>query len=69
MEAVGAQSVHRVAVVGDTTLDLQAGHNAGVRYNVGVLSGAHDRAALAAEPHTHLLASVAELSRVLADAV
>jgi phosphonatase-like hydrolase len=69
MEAVASQSVHRVAAVGDTTLDLQAGHNAGVRYNVGVWSGAHDRSALAAEPHTHLLASVAELPGVLADAV
>ena len=43
MEATGASSVHKVASVGDTTLDLQAGYNAGVRWNVGVLSGAHDR--------------------------
>ena len=45
----------------DTALDLQAGHNAGVRFNVGVLSGAHTRARLSAEPHTHLLATVADL--------
>jgi phosphonatase-like hydrolase len=61
MEAAGASSVRRVANVGDTVLDLRAGHNAGVRWNVGVLSGAHGRAALEVEPHTHLLASVAEL--------
>jgi len=53
--------VHRVASVGDTALDLQAGYNAGVRWNVGVLSGAHDRRALESVPHTHLLPSVAEL--------
>ena len=66
MEATGTASVHRVASVGDTTLDLQAGRNAGVRFNIGVLSGAHDRAALAGEPHTHLLASVADLPTLLA---
>ena len=61
MEATGARSVHRVANVGDTTLDLQAGHNAGVRWNIGVLSGAHDRQALEGAPHTHLLPSVADV--------
>jgi phosphonatase-like hydrolase len=55
------EDVRRVAVVGDTVHDLQAGARAGVRWNIGVLSGAHDRAALAAAPHTHLLGSVANL--------
>ena len=50
MEATGASSVHKVASVGDTTLDLQAGYNAGVRWNVGVLSGAHDRQSLETSP-------------------
>jgi phosphonatase-like hydrolase len=68
MEATGALSVGRVANVGDTALDLRAGHNAGVRFNVGVLTGAHGRDLLAAEPHTHLLASVADLPTLLADA-
>jgi phosphonatase-like hydrolase len=62
MEATGAGSVHKVANVGDTTLDLGAGYNAGVRWNVGVLSGAHERAALERAPHTHLLLSVAEVA-------
>ncbi|HMV83475.1 MAG TPA: phosphonatase-like hydrolase [Blastocatellia bacterium] len=61
LEATGVQSVHRTANVGDTSLDLQAGHHAGVGWNIGVLSGAHDRATLSAAPHTHLLASVADL--------
>lgn len=61
MEAAGVSSVHGVANVGDTVLDLRAGHNAGVRWNVGVLSGAHVRAALEGAPHTHLLPSVSEL--------
>ena len=64
MEATGAGSVHRVANVGDTTLDLQAGYNAGVRWNVGVLSGAHDRRSLESVPHTHLMPSVAEVTRL-----
>ena len=61
MELTGVASAESVANVGDTLLDLQAGHNAGTRWNIGVLSGAHERELMAAQPHTHLLASVAEL--------
>jgi phosphonatase-like hydrolase len=68
MEATRALSAVRVASVGDTALDLQAGCNAGVRFNIGVLTGAHGRDVLAAEPHTHLLDSVADLPPLLADA-
>ncbi len=57
----GATTPRRVVNVGDTALDLQAGHNARVRWNVGVLSGAHDCQLLEQEPHTHLLESVAAL--------
>lgn len=64
MEAAGATCVGRVANVGDTVLDLRAGRNAGVRWNVGVLSGAHGRRLLGRAPHTHLLESVAELPRL-----
>jgi len=62
MESAGACNVHTVANVGDTALDLLAGYNAGVRWNVGVLSGAHEGTQLEDAPHTHLLSSVAELA-------
>jgi len=65
MRATGVGDPARVANVGDTVLDLRSGHNAGVRYNVGVLSGAHKRDQLEREPHTHLLQSVAELPGAL----
>lgn len=61
MEATGVTCVHRVVNVGDTTLDLQAGWNAGVAVNIGVLSGAHARERLEQAPHTDLLESVAAL--------
>ena len=61
MEAAGVQSVHRVANMGDTVLDLQAGWNAAVRWNIGVLSGAHTKEQLEKAPHTHLIPSVATL--------
>jgi phosphonatase-like hydrolase len=61
MEATGTTSVRQVVNVGDTALDLQAGHNAGALWNVGVLSGAHDRRLLEQTPHTHLLESVADM--------
>jgi phosphonatase-like hydrolase len=66
MEETDTLSVHEVAVVGDTTLDLDAGHNAGARWNIGVLSGAHSREQLQSRPHTHLLASVADLPSLFA---
>lgn len=64
MEAAGAASVHRVMNVGDTELDLRAGWNAGVAWNVGVLSGAHPRERLEGAPHTHLIESVASLAEL-----
>ena len=62
MEAAGCWRVRGVATVGDTALDLQAGDHAGVRWNIGVLSGAHDRRTLERAPHTHLLGGVAEVA-------
>ena len=50
-----------VANVGDTTLDLESGARAGVKWNVGVLSGAHAREALEGAPHTQIIESVAAL--------
>jgi phosphonatase-like hydrolase len=67
MELTGTQAARAVANVGDTRLDLEAGFNAGVGWNIGVLSGAHDRAAMTAAPHTHLVTSVADLSTVWRD--
>jgi phosphonatase-like hydrolase len=66
MEATGACRVRSVANVGDTALDLQAGFNAGTGWNIGVLSGAHDRETLQSVPHTHLISSVAALETVWA---
>src|SRR5262245_33375529 len=65
MERAGVTSVRAVANVGDTAVDLQAGFNAGVKMNVGVCSGTHPRARLAAEPHTHLVESVADVGPLL----
>jgi phosphonatase-like hydrolase len=66
MEATGVVSVHRVANAGDTVLDLQAGHNAGVALNIGVLSGAHGRDQMQPHPHSHLLESVAAIPELIA---
>ena len=63
--ALGVDDVRHVAVVGDTTSDLWCGHHAGAGVVAGVLTGAHDADQLATAPHTHLLASVAELPAVL----
>lgn len=65
MEAVGVIDVRTVANVGDTALDLGAGANAGVRWNIGVWTGAHDRATLAQASHTHLCASIADVLAIV----
>lgn len=66
LETTGTTDLQQVMNVGDTALDLHAGHNARVRWNVGVLSGAHQRAQLEQAPHTHLLPSIAVLPELLA---
>lgn len=65
MERTGVTSVHAVANVGDTALDLQAGFNAGVKLNIGVCSGAHSRDVLMAQPHTYVLDTVADVPGLL----
>ncbi|MFE5703292.1 phosphonatase-like hydrolase [Rhodococcus koreensis] len=65
MELAGVQSVDEVLVGGDTPNDLRAGTNAGARYVVGVLTGAHDAATLRPEPHTHILESAAKIPELL----
>jgi phosphonatase-like hydrolase len=68
MEATGVRDIREVLVAGDTPNDLGAGSNAGARYVVGVLTGAGDAATLGRHAHTHLLAGVAEIPRLLEDA-
>ena len=55
-----------MAVVGDTVSDLEAGHAAGAGAVIGVLSGAHDEAALAAASPTAIIADVTGLLALLA---
>lgn len=65
MQRLDLIDVARVASVGDTVSDLQAGANAGTGFNIGVLSGAHSLEQLQRAPHTALIASVAELPALL----
>ncbi|GAA5014405.1 phosphonatase-like hydrolase [Actinopolymorpha pittospori] len=65
MEATAVNDVRRVLVAGDTPNDLRAGHNAGAGLVVGVGTGSFTLDQLAAEPHTHLLASTADLPALL----
>ena len=62
MKLTMVEDLSRVANVGDTTIDLESGARAGVRWNIGVLSGAHSREALERAPHTKIIESVADLS-------
>ncbi|UFS59983.1 phosphonatase-like hydrolase [Subtercola endophyticus] len=64
MELTGATDVATVLAVGDTVVDLQAAHNAGVA-GVGVLTGGLTREALAEHPHLAIIDSAAEIIRYL----
>lgn len=50
--------VSALAVVGDTTSDVESGLRAGASIAAGVLTGAHDRAQLTAAGATHVLADI-----------
>ena len=65
MEATGVVDVRRVLTAGDTPNDLAAGMNAGAGFVVGVTTGSFTRSQLEAEPHTHILDSVAALPALL----
>jgi len=65
MEATGVRDVRRVLTAGDTPNDLAAGMNAGAGFVVGVTTGSFTRSQLEAEPHTHILNSVAALPALL----
>ncbi|WP_330330626.1 phosphonatase-like hydrolase [Streptomyces sp. NBC_00536] len=57
--------VRAAVVVGDTAYDMLSGQRAGAGTVAGVLTGAHDRAALTAHGATHVLGSIAELPALL----
>ena len=65
MARLGVDDPGAVAVAGDTVSDLEAGTAAGARAVVGVLSGAHDEAALSGAPHTAIIPDVTGLLQVL----
>ncbi len=65
MERTGVSDSSHVVAVGDTLFDLRAGRNAGV-VSVGVGTGKLGLEGLAKEPHDYLLASVADLPRLVA---
>lgn len=61
----GVSDMAAVAVVGDTSNDIDSGRRAGASVLVGVLTGAHSEAQLRAAGPTHVLASVADLPALL----
>jgi phosphonatase-like hydrolase len=61
MKITMMEDLAKVANVGDTTTDLESAARAGVRWNIGVLTGAHTREALERAPHTEIIQSIADL--------
>jgi phosphonatase-like hydrolase len=65
MRRLGVGNASEVAKVGDTPTDLLEGAAAGCRYVIGVTNGSHARSELERFPHTHLVASVADVPAVV----
>lgn len=65
MARLGVEDPRSVVVVGDTVSDLESGTAAGAGAVIGVLSGAHDVATLAASPHTALITDITALPAAL----
>ena len=61
MKLTMMEDLAKVANVGDTTADLESAARAGVRWNIGVLTGAHTREALERAPHTEIIQSIVDL--------
>ncbi|MFE1412924.1 phosphonatase-like hydrolase [Streptomyces sp. NPDC058746] len=59
--------VRGIVTAGDTAYDMLSGTRAGAGTVAGVLTGAHERAALTRHGATHVLGSVAELPALLAE--
>ncbi|HVO63366.1 MAG TPA: HAD hydrolase-like protein [Terriglobales bacterium] len=60
MEATAVPDVRRVIAVGDTPLDIQSAHNAGVK-SIGVLTGSHGEQRLRREQPDYIVPSIAQL--------
>jgi phosphonatase-like hydrolase len=65
MDRLGVGDAAAVAVVGDTSSDLEAGRAAGAGAVIGVLTGAHDEVTLRAARPTALIADVTALIPLL----
>jgi phosphonatase-like hydrolase len=65
MALTGVTDAGRVAKVGDTPADLAEGTAAGCGLVIGVTEGSHREEELESHPHTHLIASIAELPALL----
>lgn len=57
--------VREVAVLGDTSSDVLAGHRAGAQIVAGTLTGAHDAAQLSTAQPTHIVHSVGEFADIV----
>ena len=58
-------AVHNVAVLGDTSSDVESGRRAGVAIAAGTLTGAHDEHQLRAAGATHVVNDVAEFADMI----
>ncbi|MDZ4795616.1 MAG: HAD hydrolase-like protein [Bacteroidota bacterium] len=65
MKRAGVQDPNEVAKIGDTTVDIEEGINAGCRYVIGVTTGVCKEEELRLMNPTHIIHHLSELSAIL----
>lgn len=65
MQRAGITDPKRVAKIGDTTVDVEEGHNAGCRFIVAVTTGAASEEELREKDPTHIISGLHEVPVVL----
>lgn len=65
MQQLNIQDANRVIKVGDSTIDIEEGINAGCKYNIGVTTGAHSKGQLLTANPNFIFDNIYDLMTIL----
>ena len=66
MEKFGIEHADEVVKVGDSTVDIEEGKNAGCKYNIGITTGAHTEEQLQSAKPDYIIHHLSELQAIIA---
>jgi phosphoglycolate phosphatase-like HAD superfamily hydrolase len=65
MEKLNIEDAASVIKVGDSTIDIEEGRNAGCLYNIGVTTGAHTKEELSTANPSYIFDNIYDLKSVI----